>query len=735
MASGNKAEKPRQHEGSPDDRLAATASTLALSAPAFAQDAESSEDIIVTAQRLNQTEVSRGGSLGALGDKAAEDVPFSIKSYNAALILNQQPQSLGQVLENDPSVRTTYGFGNASEVFVIRGFTLNGDDVGLDGLYGIAPRQLIAPELYDSVQVINGSSAFLNGAAPGGSGLGGSVNLIPKRAGEKPLMRVTANYTSSEHFGGSFDFGRRFGANNEWGLRVNGVGRSGDVSIDNEFRSTYTLGAALDYNSGPLRLSLDLAYQRVRVDQLRHKITVGTATIPAVPRADANYAQPWNYTKLRDLFGIVKLEYDVADNALFYASFGARDGSEDGIYGGVTVLNAVTGAANGNALYVPRTDNNEAAQAGMRVKLAAGGITHEFNVGGSINWQVNRNAYDFLYGPGFAGFATNIYNTPVRPIPASALVGGNLADPFPVARNRLWSVFASDTIGLWDDRIFVTAGLRLQTISQKTYSYFGGAQNPGAYDDSAVTPVLGVVIKPVPFLSLFFNRMEGFEAPAAAPAAAGGRPVTNVGQAFAPTKSKQYEAGAKLTVFGKMNASLALFQIDRPTPGAIASTTVPGSVTYGLFSKQRNRGIEFSIDGELAEGLRVIAGGSVLDAKYKVSDIGLAGNKFPGVPEYLLNANVEWDLPFAPGFTLTGRAVHTGKQAANSANTLELPSWTRVDLGARFVTLVGDSPLTLRFNVDNVANKRYWASAFEIFSPDLLQGAPRTFKASASIDF
>src|SRR3546814_7297932 len=92
--------------------------------------------------------------------------PFSIKTYSEALILNQQPQTLGQVLENDPSVRTTLGFGIAGELFVIRGFALSGDDVGFGGLYGIAPRQLVAPDLSQSVQVLNGSSAFLNGAAP-----------------------------------------------------------------------------------------------------------------------------------------------------------------------------------------------------------------------------------------------------------------------------------------------------------------------------------------------------------------------------------------------------------------------------------------------------------------------------------------------------------------------------------------------------------------------------------------
>ncbi|WP_312846576.1 TonB-dependent receptor [Sphingopyxis sp. PET50] len=713
--------------------LSASAAMLAIAAPAAAQDDAGSDEIIVTAQRNNQTEVTRGGSGGVFGDKAAEDLPFTIKSYNEALILNQQPQTLGQLLENDPSVRTGFAFGNAAELFVIRGFALAGDDVGLDGLYGIAPRQLIAPELYDSVQVINGSSAFINGAAPGGSGLGGSVNLLPKRA-KRDLTRATVNYTSDEHFGGSFDAARRFGDNAEWGVRINGVARTGDVSIDGEYRSAYTLGGAFDYDNGPFRLSLDLAYQRVKVRGLRHKVALAAGVaIPEVPKADANYSQPWTYTEMRDVFGILKAEYDIADNAMIYASFGARDGMEDGIYGGITVLDAATGAANGNALYVPRTDNNEAAQAGLRVKLGSA-ITHEINFGGSMNWQVNRNAYDFLYGPGFAGFATNLYNAVEVPIPASALVGGDLDNPFPISRTRLLSAFASDTIGFWDDRVLLTAGLRVQSIRTKSYDYFGGGLT-GTYDEDAVTPVFGLVVKPADGLAFYLNRMEGFEKPDAAPAAVGALPVTNAGEVFAPVKTKQYEFGAKYS-FGRFNASLAAFQIDRPRPGVVTDPATPGQVIYGLNGEQRNKGIELSFDGELAKGLRLIAGGSIIDAKLRRTLDGVnQGNDAPGVPEYLINANVEWDLPFAPGLTLTGRVVHTGEQAANQANTLELPSWTRFDLGARYVAVVADKPLTLRFGVDNVANKRYWVSAFEIFSPDLLQGAPRTFKASASIDF
>ncbi|MDP1028596.1 TonB-dependent receptor [Sphingomonas sp. KR1UV-12] len=728
-------------------RLFGTASLAAIAAmttamPAMAQDRPAepaSDDIVVTAQAQNQTQVIRGGQLGILGDKPASDVPFNIRSYDSTLILNQQPQTLGQLLENDPAVRTTYGFGNAAELFVIRGFPLFSDDIGMDGLYGITPRQLVAPELYDQVQVLNGASAFLNGAAPGGTGIGGSVNLIPKRAGAKPLTRATANYTADGHFGGAVDVARRF-ADGAVGVRLNGAYRAGDVAVDGEFRRTAVAGGAIDYDGGNLRLMLDGAYQKVRVDRLRPKVTIASTAIPRVPDAKANYAQDFTYSTLRDVFGTARLEYDLAPNALFYAMAGARDGSEDGIYGGITVTDAATGAGTGNALYVPRTDNNEAVQAGVRVKLAAGGITHEFNVGGNRSWQVNRNAYDFRYGPGFAGFATNLYATPQVALPSSTLVGGDLDDPFPIARSRLGSMFASDTIGIAGDRVLVTGGLRLQTLSYRSYSYADGSLSSG-YSKDAVTPVAGLVVKPVDGVSLFANRIESLaQGPVAPttgfdPTTGATLPVINASETLSPYRSVQYEAGGKLAV-GRFNASISVFSTARPIGQVSADAAAPGFVRFGFFGEQRHRGVELSVDGELTRGLRLIAGGSYIDARLRDTiDPATEGNRAPGVPAWLANANAEWDLPFLRGLTLTGRVVYTGEQQVNVANTLEIPAWTRFDVGARFVASVAETPVTLRVNVDNVGNKRYWASSFDSFNQALLQGLPRTYKASVTVDF
>ncbi|MGB3721723.1 MAG: TonB-dependent siderophore receptor [Pacificimonas sp.] len=690
----------------------------ALAIPVQAQTGGDEDIIVVTAQRENASTIMNSGSAGVLGDRAAEDLPFAVRSYDESLILNQQPQTLGEVLENDPTIRTTFGFGNAAEQFVIRGFALFGDDIGLNGLYGIAPRQLVAPELFERVQVLNGASAFLNGAAPGGSGLGGNVNLLLKRADGDPLTRVTLGYTQDAQFGGSFDVSRRVGAGGEWGLRVNGAYRDGEVAIDGEDRRTQVLGAGLDYDGGDFRVALDLAYQEVRVDNLRPKVTIGSAAVPRAPAADTNYAQDYTFTDLRDVFGTLSLDYDVADNARLYARVGARDGREDGIYGGITVLDADSGAANGNALIVPRTDNNEALEAGLRVSLGDA-VTHEFNIGGNASWQVNRNAFDFRYGPGFAGFATNLYDAAQVELLDSTLVGGDLDDPYPISRTRLSSVFASDMVGFWDDRILLTGGLRLQSLNVRGYGAYDGGELQTTYDENAVTPVAGLVVKPVEGLSLYANRIEALQQGPVTPLDPA---LPNAGEVLAPRRSVQYEVGGKVRL-GALFAGLAAYRIERPGEG------VRPDGNYGYVGDQRHQGLELTMNGELAPGLRLIGGAALTDAEL------IGGNEVAGVPEFTANADIEWDLPFVSGLTLTGRAVHTGAQWVDAANTLEVDAWTRFDVGARYVLTAGDTPVTLRLTVDNVANERYWASSFDTFSAALLQGQPRTVKASVSADF
>ena len=716
--------------------MAVTSIATVSQAQERAQTAPTEEEIVVTAQQ-QRPQVTSEGSLGALGNRSALEMPFNVRNYTAQLILDQQAETLGEVLENDPSVRITQGFGNQSELFVIRGFPLSGDDVALDCLYGITPRQLVSPELYERVQVLNGSSAFLFGAAPGGSGLGGGINLIPKRA-EKTLLRATASYAGDSLWGGAIDLGTRFGADDAFGFRVNGVYRDGDTAIDDERRSVRVVGADLDFRSGPGRFFLDFGYEDQRVYSPRPQVRLANTglAIPRVPDADANYAQPWAFTKLRDVYVLARAEVDVAPDWTVYLAGGLRDGREDGDYATPTVTNSTTGAATQARLFVPREDNNESGQLGVRGKFALAGTTHAVSLGGTLVLAENRNAFaSGGYRTAAGGFTattpTNIYAPVEVPQPTNLPgTGGNLANPPRVSYTEFGSIFASDTVGLFDDRLLITGGVRQQKLIVEGFNRTSFARAT-RYDRSATTPVVGVVVRPTPTLSFYGNRIEGL---VQGPTAPSNGTILNPGEIFAPYRTTQYEVGAKWEI-RRLTATLALFRTTQPNGYSIATPapTRPTATTFVVDGRQRNQGIELGFNGEPTDWLRVIGGGTITDATLRRTAGGLTdGNDAIGVPDYQVNLGLEVVPPFLRAATLTGRVVRTGHQYLDATNLQRLDDWTRFDLGLRYILVADDHPVTLRVSAENVDNRRYWTSAFGGY---LLQGQPRTVKASITVEY
>ncbi|MFP5341226.1 MAG: TonB-dependent receptor plug domain-containing protein, partial [Gammaproteobacteria bacterium] len=180
--------------------------------------------------------------------------PFSITSYTNELIQDRQARSVGEVLQNDPGVRVARGFGNFQEAYFIRGFVLGSDDVAYNGLYSLLPRQYIATELFERVEVLRGAATFLTGAAPFGGGAGGTINLLPKRAPNEPLSRVTLGTGSGGYGHAALDLARRFGPEGSTGIRVNAALRDGDTAIDHEESRLGLLSVGLDWRSRNVRL-------------------------------------------------------------------------------------------------------------------------------------------------------------------------------------------------------------------------------------------------------------------------------------------------------------------------------------------------------------------------------------------------------------------------------------------------------------------------------------------------
>ncbi|MCP2835078.1 TonB-dependent receptor, partial [Salmonella enterica subsp. enterica serovar Typhimurium] len=78
------------------------------------------------------------------------------------------------------------------------------------------------------------------------------------------------------------------------------------------------------------------------------------------------------------------------------------------------------------------------------------------------------------------------------------------------------------------------------------------------------------------------------------------------------------------------------------------------------------------------------------------------------------------------------RTLYTASQYFDAQNAASIPSWTRFDLGARYITRVAGKDVTFRARIDNVSDRAYWAAAGGYpGSSYLVQGAPRTAMLSA----
>jgi len=705
---------------------AALAAALLVSNTALAQQAELKNDdaiqtVVVTASADASAQglpaayaggqVARGGRLGLLGNVDIMDTPFNSTNYTHALIQDQQARSVADVVQNDPSVRVARGFGNYQELYMIRGFAVGSDDTAYNGLYGLLPRQFIATELMERVEVLRGAHSFINGAAPAGGSIGGSINILPKRAPNQDLSEVTLGVETGGQGYGAIDLGRRFGEQGRAGVRVNVAHRNGDTAVDREERelSVYSIGVdigAQDHQLTNARPSVDLA---------------PGVPLVAAPDSSHNFAQPWTVSNERHTFGTVRAEVDLGADAVAWAAAGLRNGQEFNILSGITVDN-VNGDATMDRFDNIRKDQVRTGEVGVRGSLRTGFIKHVLSASASGFHSESRNAYGMA---DFAGFGSNLYRPRDVAAPASTFfTGGDMQNPLVTSKTILSGLAIADTLSFMDDKVLVNLGLRHQRIKDFGYDYNTGVENAG-YEQSKNTPFAAIVYKPRKNLSVYANYSEGLQRGATA----SGVDIVNQGEIFAPYVARQREAGVKYDS-GRYGLTAAVFTTSQP------SAYVQDRV-FGIYGEQRNRGLELSVFGNPVRGLRLLGGLTLIDAEQRITAGGInQGKDAIGVPGTQLNIGAEWDVPGVDGLSLNARTVYTSTQYADGANTRELPSWTRLDIGANYHTRFMDRDLTLRARVDNVTDKNYWASAGGYpGSSYLVLAAPRSVVVSATVGF
>ena len=659
-------------------------------------------------------QVASGGRVGFLGDKDFMETPFNTISYTDKFIEDRQARDITDVISaTDPTVFSSGMTGIIGENYAIRGFSSGTSDVAFGGLFGVTPVYRTSPDMFERIEVLKGPSALLNGMPPGGS-VGGSINLVPKRAADAPLARVTASYMSDAQWGGHIDLGRRFGENKQFGIRINGVYRDGDGAIDHQKKMTQLASVGLDWRGVGARLSADLYSSEDRARGLNRGVNlVAGLPVPRPPKAETLLNPSWAFYDTKDKGAMLRGEYDVNEQMMAYAAIGASkaDYQSTGAYL-IQVFNTA-GDYRTNLADLGFKLEKQSAEVGVKGKFRTANISHQ--------WAANATYYhhtDQQFGRRNVldkDWITNIY----RPVwgPATRFDAPQISK----TELRLASVGLVDTLSFAQDQVQLTVGLRRQEVLNDSFNVKTGARI-SRYDAAATTPAVALLVKAARSVALYANYIEGLSQGATAPMTA-----ANAGEVFAPYKSKQMEAGVKVDL-GEFAHTLSVYEIKRPS-----SYVDPVSNVFSFGGEQRNRGVDWGFFGSPVRDVRLMGGIAYVDPTLARTNNGInQGKQAAGVPKLQAKLGVEWDAPPVPGLTLTANVTAASKQYINEDNSLSVPGRSVFDLGGRYATRVAGRPLTVRASVSNVANKAYWALPQWT---SLGLGAPRTFMLSAATDF
>lgn len=661
-------------------------------------------------------QVARGGKLGILGNKDMMDTPFNQTNYTSKLIQDQHDRHISDVVRSDPAVIVTLPASSGIDGFAIRGFDFSNNDILFNGMSQVAPSfaTSMTTEGFERVEVLKGPNALLTGMNPGS--IGGSINLVPKRAGDEPLLRLTPDYAMKSEFGGHVDVGRRFGNDKELGVRFNGVLRDGDTPIDNQSRETRLAMLGLDLRKDWFRVEADAGYQYGELTAPRQNYSVANGVaIPDAPDASSNTSPSWEYFETESNFGAVRGEMDITSNITVFGSVGGYQRDQRRAFSSRTINNANGNLSAGNTSIRAETLEGFSTEAGFRGRFGTGPVDHQATAAYVFNlsrWSRVRSNYAFP--------ASNLYAPVYSVAPATKKLSIDAARKF--QDTDFGSFVVADTMSFLNERVQLTGGVRYQNVEVTSYNETTGNVT-SAYDKSALTPMAGIVVKPRKDVSVYANYIEGLQQGGTAPAG-----TANEGQVFAPYVTEQYEAGVKWDT-GTFGASFAAYQISLPDDYTNTATN-----TFVVDGIQRHRGLDLSVFGEATQGVRLLGGLSYIDSEILDTDGGTNnGNRSAGVPKIRAVLGGEWDTPFVRGLTFTARLTHQSSAYIDAANTRKADAWAQVDIGVRYMIERGSAkPIVVRATVDNLLDTAFWS--VDTFG-GLISSNPRTFKLSTSFDF
>lgn len=621
------------------------------------------------------------------------ETPASVAVITAPILAEQNATVLGDALENVSGLNVQTGNG-VYDFFVVRG--LDSVSSGMILTDGAPEPESSFYQLYnvDRVEVLKGPSSFLYGGSP----LAGTVNLVRKQPLPGRFARVALSGGSHGTGEAVVDWNSARG-DGSLAFRLNTLYRRSDGYRDDKDSRVAAVNPTLTWTPDErTRLNLSLEHLSSEYSPDAGLPLVGGRQLPDVPRR-RSYQSPFDRSDQDiDRFQ-ADFERRVSTRGTLRAKLYYRrlDWQSDG-----TLFNGVFPSAGGElavSRFLGVLDDRQqfvGTQLEYVLEAATGGITHNVLFGLELSQLGDEFTFVPQLLPDISLFdPVETATRPLFPIPGQSLG----AD----AETRVVAPYLVDQIGL-GDRLQVLLGARWDNAD------FEEKLLDTSRHDNQLNPLVGVLFQATEAVAVYANFGTAF----AAPSSFGIEPDR------VPEESTQYELGVKSRFGKRVDANLALFQLERdniPIPDELGITRQVGD--------QRARGLEVEVSTELARRTRLLLVYAFTDGeltRYQelvqtaafppaFVTIDRSGNTPAFTPEHLLNAWLSRHYDNGFGFGVGGRYVSDQFIAEDNVFsiddywTLDASLFYRFDdwrLALFLENLTGEEYLTRGFGANSV---------------------------------
>jgi iron complex outermembrane receptor protein len=699
-----------------------------LSGPALAEDpGNASATVIIT-----------GSPTSAVADVAGfGDTPLSRAPLQASVVPLSQIQGSGGVglsalTRFDASVSDAYNADGYWTSFNVRGFAIdNRYNFMRDGL-PINAETSLPLDNKSSIEVLKGTS----GIQAGTSAPGGLVNLEVKRP-EGNQRQAGLSLRESGSLGAWADLSQRFGPKDAFGLRLNVAAEHLDPQVRDDKGSRNLVALAGDWRvNAQTLIEAELESSQQSQPSVPGFSLLGSQ-LPSAKRVDPRINlnnQPWSLpVVLEGSTGSLRLTQRLtpqwklvahalrqslhSDDRLAYSFGCSKEGNYDR-YCSDGTFDEYDYRSDGERRITDDLDLHAEGQA------QTGAITHHLVFGAlatRFRLRTQPQADDsVIVGSGTVDGLTIV---PTLPADLGVLPNTDRTERSDELYLRDHAQLGRD-IGLW-------VGLRHTRLNRASVQTDGTEAT--SYSQAFTTPWLALSRAWASGRLFYASWGQGIESTVAP-----NRPgYTNPGQPLPAIKSRQFELGFKQTG-EQLSWGVDWFDIQQPqyddvTAGCDANGD-PCTTTQ-LDGTQHNRGLEMNLHWA-AGPWRLLASAMALRSQISGnSDPAIDGKRPTNVPGQTVKLNGSYELAAWPGLKLQAGMVYEGARMVLPDNSLEIPGWTRWDLGLGRTTNWRSTRITWALGLDNATNRRAWReSPYEYQHVYLFPLAPTTWRASVQAE-